>query len=78
MQNRIGALILHLAATEKYYQLYTFEGRGFNEDEAMWERALSLGEDARAEFTDKPISYYLELWEEVRNETYRLLKKTGR
>ena len=24
---RIGALILHLAATEKYYQVYTFEDR---------------------------------------------------
>ena len=25
--NRLGAMIYHLAATEKYYQLYTFEGR---------------------------------------------------
>lgn len=31
--NRIGAMILHLAATEKYYQLYTFENRGFNSEE---------------------------------------------
>lgn len=73
--NRIGSLIMHLAATEKYYQLYTFEGRGFNEDEGMWDRALSLGETAREEFTGKPISYYLEIWTEVREETLRLLKK---
>ncbi len=73
--NRVGALIMHLAATEKYYQLYTFEGRGFNEDEAMWERALNLGEDAREEFKGKPISYYLDLWAEVRKETKKLLKK---
>jgi len=31
--NRIGAMILHLAATEKYYQLYTFENRSLNKDE---------------------------------------------
>jgi hypothetical protein len=31
--NRIGATILHLAATEKYYQLLTFENRGFNDEE---------------------------------------------
>ena len=31
--NSIGALIMHLAAAEAYYQVYTFEGRGFNEEE---------------------------------------------
>ncbi|MEO1254868.1 MAG: hypothetical protein AAFY41_08290, partial [Bacteroidota bacterium] len=39
--NRIGAMILHLAATEAYYQKYTFEGRQFNEEEnAKWGLAL--------------------------------------
>ena len=32
--NRIGALILHLAATEKFYQVLTFENRGYNKEEA--------------------------------------------
>ncbi len=72
--NRIGALILHLAATEKYYQLYTFEGRGFNKKEAEWDLALSLGEEARKELVGKPISHYLNIWDEVREETLRLLK----
>ncbi|MBL4593900.1 MAG: DUF664 domain-containing protein, partial [Flavobacteriales bacterium] len=73
--NRIGALILHLAATEKYYQIYTFENRGFNEEESKkWKTALKLGEKARTQFTDKPISYYLDIWNEVRKETLRLLK----
>ncbi len=70
--NRVGALILHLAATEKYYQLYTFEGRGFNKDESMWETALNLGETAQEELVGKPIDYYLDLWEDVRKETYKL------
>ncbi|MET2983823.1 DinB family protein [Aureibaculum conchae] len=72
--NRIGALIYHLAATEKYYQLYTFENRGFNKEEEKWDTALSLGGNAREVFKDKPISYYLKIWDEVRNETLRLLK----
>lgn len=72
--NRIGALILHLAATEKYYQLYTFEGRGFNKSEADWDLALNLGAKAREEIVGKPIRHYLKIWDEVRAETLRLLK----
>ena len=73
--NRIGALILHLAATEKYYQLYTFEDRGFNEAEtAKWETALNLGAAARETIQGQPIAYYLAIWEEVRAETLALLK----
>ncbi len=73
--NRVGALILHLAATERYYQVYTFENRGFNKEEAKkWQAALSLGSVARSRFTNKPISYYLNLWNDVRSETLQLLK----
>lgn len=31
--NRIGAMIMHLAATEVYYQALTFENRQLNEEE---------------------------------------------
>ncbi len=73
--NRIGAMILHLAATEAYYQVYTFEGRGFNREEAaQWDMALSLGVPARRELVGKPITYYLEIWEQVRRKTLQLLK----
>ncbi|TRX58194.1 DUF664 domain-containing protein [Fulvivirga sp. M361] len=73
--NRIGALILHLAATEKYYQLYTFENRGFNKEESeKWDVALSLGDRARKSITNKPIEFYLTIWEDVRKETLKLLK----
>ncbi len=73
--NRIGALIYHLAATEKYYQLYTFEDRGFNSEEnKTWGVALGLGPNARAALVGKPIAYYLEIWDDVREETLRLLK----
>ena len=74
--NRIGALILHLAATEKYYQLYTFEGRGFNtsEEEKYWDMAQKLGLKARAELKGKTIKYYLKEWDKVRKQTKKLLK----
>lgn len=73
--NRIGALILHLAATEKYYQVYTFENRGFNaEEKEEWETALNLGDAARESIKGQPISFYLKIWESVREETLKLLK----
>ena len=73
--NRIGALILHLAATEKYYQVYTFENRGFNKEESeKWAVALSLGDAAREKFVDRPIEYYIDIWNDVRKETLKLLK----
>lgn len=73
--NRIGAMIYHLAATEKFYQVFTFENREFNEEEkAKWDLALELGDPARKSLVGQPIEYYLKIWDEVRNETLRLLK----
>lgn len=73
--NRIGAMILHLAATEKYYQVYTFENRALNDEEsAKWDIAQNLGDLARNQLKDNPIDYYLDIWNEVRKETLRLLK----
>jgi hypothetical protein len=75
--NRIGAMILHLAATEVYYQHYTFEGTGFQEGEELYELALGLGDKGRAseELQGKPISYYLEIWDKVRADSKAMLKK---
>jgi len=74
--NRIGAIIYHLAATEAYYQVFTFEKRSFNEEEKQkWEVALSLGATAREELKGKPIQYYLDIYDEVRAKTKALLKE---
>jgi len=72
--NRIGAMIYHQAAAEKYYQRYTFEGTGYRAEDAHWEFAQNLGAPAREKLQGKPIRYYLDLWDEVRAETLRLLK----
>lgn len=73
--NRIGAIIYHLAATEAYYQVFTFEKRGFNPEESKkWMVALNLGEKGRKELKGKPISYYLDIYSTVRKKTKELLK----
>ena len=73
--NSIGAMILHLAATEKYYQVFTFENRSFNKkEEKEWMMPLQLGEKAREEINGKSIKHYLEIWDEVRQETLSQLK----
>lgn len=74
--NRIGALIMHLAAAEKYYQVFTFEGRGFNEEEnEIWLDALVLGVAARDKYKGHEVQYYLDFYNKVRDETIAELKK---
>ncbi len=74
--NSIGALVMHLAAAEKIYQNRTFENRRFNDEEKeKWQTGLSLGDEARDKFKGKPISYYLDIYKEVRKKTIEELKK---
>lgn len=73
--NRVGAMIMHLAATEAIYQKLSFEDREFNKEEKQkWNTALNLGDKAREELMGKPIQYYLDLWTEVREKTLATLK----
>jgi hypothetical protein len=73
--NSIGAIIMHLAATESYYQVETLEERTWTEEEAaFWEVAAGLGVESREKFKGKPIQYYLDLWDQVRNKTLAGLK----
>lgn len=74
--NRIGALIMHLAAAEKFYQVFTFEGRMFNEEEKKkWDKALNLDQGGRDEFKGHDVTYYLDIYNEVRAKTIEELKK---
>lgn len=49
--NRIGALLLHLAATETYYQMNTFEGMKWDSwpdaVKQKWDPAMGLGKPGR-------------------------------
>ena len=74
--NRIGSLIMHLAAAEKYYQVLTFENRDFTpEEKAKWGTALDLDKGGRDEWKGHEIQYYLDIYNEVRNKTIEELKK---
>ncbi len=78
--NRIGALLLHLAATEKLYQLNTFEnvalqdlekGSAFKE----WTTAMELGEPARKTIKGHGLDYYLNILHDLRDKTLAELRK---
>lgn len=74
--NSVGALIMHLVANELYYQVQTLEGRNWNEKESeLYMEAGGLGARAREKYIGKPISYYLQLWDEVRMKSLEGLKK---
>ena len=78
--NTIGAMLMHLAATERYYQKDTFTEIPKNEmnfgiDEKVWDAASSLGEKGRKTFKGQPLSYYTDKLEEVREFSLKELKK---
>jgi hypothetical protein len=71
--NSIGALIMHLAAAEAYYQVYTFENRVFNDEEKkQWGVALDLGEEGKT-IQGHDAKYYLDIYKQVRKRTIELL-----
>jgi hypothetical protein len=53
--NSIGALLLHLAATERFYQLHTFDGMKWGEfpkpEQERWGAAMELGDAGRSRGT---------------------------
>lgn len=77
--NTIGAMLLHLAATEKYYQLHTFEGTKWGSwDDAVkkkWDIPMSLGEEARKTIKGNNLNYYLDTLTEIREKTIAEFKK---
>ncbi|MEX0290223.1 MAG: DinB family protein [Flavobacteriaceae bacterium] len=76
--NSIGAMLLHLAATERYYQIHTFDERNWGDfdkkDTDVWDVPMSLGAKARKEIKGNPLSYYTDKLEEVREYSLSTLK----
>jgi uncharacterized damage-inducible protein DinB len=77
--NTIGALLLHLAAIERFYQLHTFEQKKWGDwDDAAkkrWDAAALLGDAARREIKGNKLSFYLDALKEVRQHTLAELRK---
>lgn len=76
--NTIGAMLLHLAATERYYQLHSFEKKKWGTwDDAtkkQWDTPMGLGAKARKVIKGNNLDYYLNTLKEVRENTLRELK----
>jgi len=72
--NSIGAIIMHLAATEAYYQVETLEERTFTDEEREFWRIADLGAVSRDQLKGKPMKYYLDLWDQVREKTLEGIK----
>ncbi len=73
--NSIGALLMHLGATEKFYQANTFENRELNKAERkIWSAASDLGDRGRKEIRGKTLDHYLDMITEVREKTLEEFK----
>jgi uncharacterized damage-inducible protein DinB len=72
--NSIGALLLHMAAVEKGFQIELFDDRRPNQQEMdEWGAAYSLGEKGRKNVKGKPLEFYLTKLHEVRSRTLQEL-----
>ena len=71
--NTIGALMLHLAATEVLYQRITFGNENFDklpaDYEAKWGPAMNLGAAGRATIKGHDVAYYQDAIREAREKT---------
>lgn len=71
--NSIGALMLHLAATETYYQMNTFDGMKWDswpgDIKKKWDPAMDLGDAGRATIKGHDRDYYVNILHEVREKT---------
>ncbi len=69
--NTIGGMLWHLAATERFYQINTFDGRHWqglsSQDDAKWDAASNLGNRGRRQIRGYDIGFYLELLDNVRD-----------
>jgi uncharacterized damage-inducible protein DinB len=77
--NTIGALLMHLAATDAYYHLKTFEGKPWGSwDESIkqrWDVPMNLGQPARQAIKGHNLEYYLGILEETREKTFGEFRK---
>ncbi len=77
--NSIGALLLHLAATETYYQMNTFDGIKWGswspEIKKQWDPAMDLGDSGRSTIKGHHLDFYLAQLKEVRERSLAEFKK---
>jgi hypothetical protein len=77
--NSIGALLLHLAATETYYQMNTFQGIKWDSwpdaVKQKWDPAMNLGDAGRKTIKGNELGYYLDALREAREKSLAEFRK---
>jgi hypothetical protein len=77
--NTIGALLLHLAATDRIYQINTFEGNPLKDLPDSYKQqfgiAMQLGEPARKSIKGNNLDYYLNILGETRDKSLGEFRK---
>lgn len=77
--NSVGAMLMHLVATERFYQINTFEGGVHYEpgrkSDDMYDAASSLGDAGRKAFKGNELDYYLDKLAECREFSLKELAK---
>ena len=77
--NTIGALLMHLAATETYYGLHTFQNKKWGSwDDSIkqkWDAAMNLGDAGRKAIKGNTPDFYLNLLNETREKTLAEFRK---
>jgi uncharacterized damage-inducible protein DinB len=75
--NSIGALMLHVAATEVIYQDITFNNlNNFSAaNKEKWGTAMDLGPDAQTKIKGNNVTYYIDAMNEARSKSLAEFKK---
>ena len=77
--NTIGALLLHLAATETYYGMNSFDGvkwGSWSDDiKKKWDIPMNLGDPARKAIKGNSLDYYLNILHETREKNLAEFRK---
>lgn len=77
--NSIGALLLHLAATDRFYHVTTLQGTAMKDlpesFKEKWGGAMELGEPARKGIKGHDLDYYLNILSETREQTLAEFRK---
>ena len=77
--NAIGALLVHLAAIESFFQMNTFEGKSGDKlpevFKEKWGMPMELGEPARKSIKGNNLDYYLNVLNETREKTLAEFRK---
>lgn len=73
--NSIGALLLHIASTDYFFRVLSFEKRELTaEEDSEWAPASYLGEQGREHIKGNKVDYYIDILNSERKKVLDLFK----